>query len=111
TFPIAGSAYTVQCPGATGFEDGASGIECDREELYKIGTGRVHPQPAVSGSPKMVTQGSDGRIWLLTRDGDRTRLAVSRDDGHIWRDLGSVSDNAEFLVSPDGTDVWLFDTH
>jgi hypothetical protein len=111
TFPVAGSAFTVLCPGATGFEDGASGIECDREQLIRTGSGPVQPQPAIPGKPSLVTQGRDGRVWLLSRDGDRMRVAVSRDEARTWREIGAVSANAEVLVSPDGSDVWLFDTH
>jgi len=106
-----GDAFTLLCPGAIGFEDGASGIECDREQVVRIGSGPVPHQPTLPGRPAEVLQAGDGRIWLITNDGPVTRVAVSTDDSRTWTEVGSVPGQAALTVSPDGADVWLVEGH
>ena len=106
-----GDAFTLLCPGAIGFEDGASGIECDREQVVRIGSGPVPHQPNLPGRPGLVLQAGDGRIWLTTSDGPVTRVAVSTDDCRTWTEVGSVPGDASLSVSPDGADVWLVEGH
>lgn len=109
TYPSSG--YRLLCPGAVGFEDGASGVECDREQVVRIGSGPVPNQPTLPGRLDWVFQAADGRIWLTSVDGDVTRVALSTDDTRTWTDLGSVPGTPQLSVSPDGADVWLVVNH
>jgi hypothetical protein len=109
TYPPSG--FRLLCPGATGFEDGASGIECDRQRMVRVGSGPVPNQPTLPGRLDAAFQAADGRIWLQSSDGDLTRVAVSTDDSRTWTDVGSVPGNATLSVSPDGAEVWLVENH
>ncbi len=110
TARIPGDAYTLLCPGAKGFEDGASGIECDREQLVRIGSGPVSPQPTLPGKLLEVTTGGDGRIWLVADDNGRYRVAYSTDHAKTWHELATPADHGPSItVSPDGSEVWLVD--
>ena len=110
TFPPSG--FRLLCPGAMGFEDGASGVECDREQVVRVGSGPIPNQPTLPGRLVEVRQAADGRIWLTSVDGDVTRVALSTDDGREWTDLGSVPGPWTSLSpSPDGADVWLIQNH
>lgn len=108
---MAGGRYVLLCPGATGFEDGASGVECDREQLVRIGAGPVAVQPALSGKPQQVLTGADGRVWLLATENGRSQVAVSTDEARTWTKLppvaGAPGADRSLTVSPDGREVWL----
>ncbi|GAA2351758.1 hypothetical protein Cme02nite_25330 [Catellatospora methionotrophica] len=106
--------YAVLCPGARGFEDGASGRTCAREQLVRIGSGPVRPQPGLGGSdqPSVVRRGADGRLWLLTSldfERDRVGIQVSTDDARTWQQVptppSAVLDG--LLLSPDGRTVGI----
>jgi hypothetical protein len=107
TWPVRGGEYTLLCPRAVGFEDGASGIACDRQQLVRIGVGPVQPQPALPGRLDEVVAAGDGRLWLASQDGGLTRVAMSPDGARTWQELIPVAAQASLAVSPDGHDVWL----
>ena len=107
--PDAGGAYTLLCPGATGFEDGASGIQCPRQQLVRIGSGPVSPQPTLPGEPYEVLQGGDGRLWLVSATSTGTRVAYSTDAAKTWHEIPTVADNPMLTASPDGSEVYLVD--
>jgi hypothetical protein len=113
TDPEPGDPYTLLCPGAVGFEDGASGVECARPQLVRIGDGPVADQPTAGDELLQVLTGSDGRVWLLTTENGRSQIAVSTDDARTWTKLAPVagaSDTRRSLtISPDGQEVWLVD--
>ncbi|MEV4413326.1 hypothetical protein [Catellatospora sp. NPDC049609] len=106
--------YVLLCPGALGFEDGASGIECEQEQLIKIGSGPVSPQPKLGGAPNRpstVYRGADGRLWLVTslNDEGQIRLQISTDDARTWRELPApLTGRLPGLLLPArGPDAWL----
>jgi hypothetical protein len=108
--------YSLRCPGATGFEDGASSVECERPELVRLGSA---PAPlamsyTLPGKVQQVLRGGDGRLWLVSLDGDRTRVAYSTDDATAtWTELEPVAGRdteisaARLTASPDGQEIWL----
>lgn len=109
-----GGEYRVLCPGYTGLEP-ALGAGCgDNQQLTRLGVGPVSQQPKV-GSLFQAHQGADGRVWVLGREGERTRIAVSTDDAKTWRELPSppkgplpVDTSPRLFLSPDGKDVWYW---
>jgi hypothetical protein len=107
---LAPGGLMLLCPGEIGFEDGAGGIECDRRRLVRIGSGPVQPQPTLPGQLDTVTTGGDGRIWLVSIDGNRERVAVSDDGAKTWQEFVPLPDISKLLISPDGHDVWAMST-
>ncbi|WP_144119848.1 hypothetical protein [Catellatospora sichuanensis] len=106
--------YGLACPGAVTFEDGASAPECERVQLYKIGSGPVVPQPQLGGNPNRASslhRGLDGRFWLLTSPEHEgaPRIQLSEDGLRSWRQLPAPAQATAFglVLSPDGAEVWL----
>ncbi|MEJ3744109.1 hypothetical protein WEI85_12530 [Actinomycetes bacterium KLBMP 9797] len=103
----AGGDFALLCPGATGFQDGASSVECARPQVYKIGAGAVTPQPTLRGDLAELWQGGDGKLWLTSWDGDVTRVAISYDSARTWQEVGPVpAAEAKLTLSPTGNEVW-----
>jgi RNA polymerase sigma factor (sigma-70 family) len=101
-----GGRYRMLCPGATGLEDGAWGISCERLQLVKLGEGPVAQQPPLRNASVAVDEGADGRLWLSANDVPR-RLMVSEDGGKTWKELPWPSDQSGYLIlSPDGKQAW-----
>lgn len=97
---IAGAGkFFFRCPGATGLEDGAWGVQCDQQELAQAGSGRVTPQPPPRSFDTTAINGADGRIWV----DDGKRLYVSDDQAKTWHELPR---NGSIVLSPDGRQVW-----
>jgi len=77
------------------------GQECT-SMLTLLGTGPVEPQPHLTG-PAGVTQGGDGRIWLIRILGDdQMQIAVSPDGGKSWQELPPTTIGG-LQLSPDGS--------
>jgi len=98
----AAGEFYFRCPGATGLEDGAWGVTCDKEELARAGRGRVTPQPPLR-SAAMVLNGADGRVWLV--DDSEPRLLLSDDQAKTWREIPRPG-MVPIVLSPDGKQVW-----
>lgn len=107
-----GGDFALLCPGATGFEDGAGGLECARPQVRTVGGDVVSPQPTLRGELYELIQGGDGKLWLTSWDGAVTRVAVSYDSARTWQEVGSVpAENVELTLSPTGTEVWAVADH
>ena len=106
----AAGAVQLRCPGATGFEDGASGVECERQRLVRAGSAAAPAEPALPGVPYQVVNGGDGRLWLVQRDGPRTQVGVSADAARTWRGLPPLPAAGLLTVSPAGDEVWYVDS-
>ncbi|MBV1853278.1 hypothetical protein [Catellatospora tritici] len=109
--------YAVRCPGATGFDEKTTDLNCATMELVRLGSGSVPVQPELRGpttGAPIVHRGGDGRLWVVsqTAPGGRIRVQVSEDGARSWQWLPEVYSTVagslpDLVLSPDGHDVWL----
>ncbi|MFC0006639.1 beta propeller repeat protein [Micromonospora siamensis] len=101
------SGLYIGCPGAK--EPGAVPVTCTRSQVRRVGGGALPRQPALTLQPDNggLFEGGDGRLWVVSTEGDGVAVATSDDQGESWLRLPTVAGPATLSVSPDGRGVWL----